>query len=47
MLSTSDSYLNTSVEDLTTVIILIVGMFLLGLFIDWLRKKIGDYPMLP
>lgn len=46
-MSTSDSYLNTSVEDLTTVIILIVGMFLLCLFIDWLRKKIDDYPMLP
>jgi len=43
----SDSYLNTPVEDLTSVIILIVAMFLLGLFIDWLRKKVGDYPMLP
>lgn len=43
----SDSYLNAPVEDVTTLIIFIVGVFFIGLFIDWLRRKMGNYPMLP
>ena len=43
----SDSYLNASVEDIATLIIFIVGMLFIGLFIDWLRRKMGNYPMLP
>jgi len=43
----SESYLNAPVEDIATLIIFIVGMLFIGLFINWLRKKMGDYPMLP
>lgn len=33
------------VESVSSLIIMLAGLILIGFFIDWLRKKIGKYPM--
>jgi len=40
----SSSYLDYPVENLSTLVIAIVGLLLIGLLIDWIRKKTGRYP---
>jgi len=40
----SSSYLDYPVENLSTLVIAIVGLLLMGLLIDWIRKKTGRYP---
>ena len=40
----SSSYLDYPVENLSTLVIAIVGLLFIGFLIDWLRKKTGRYP---
>jgi hypothetical protein len=40
----SYSFLDYPVEDVLTLAAALAGLLLIGLLVDWLRKKIGRYP---
>ncbi len=40
----SYSILDYPVEDLSTLVVAVVGLLLIGFLVDWLRKKTGRYP---
>ena len=40
----SYSFLDYPVEDLSTLLVAVVGLLLIGFLIDWIRKKTDSYP---
>jgi hypothetical protein len=40
----SYSFLDYPVEDVLTLVATLAGLLLMGLLVDWLRRKTGRYP---